>query len=206
MILSIRISDTVESFLSYFRKNKRNGYSIHPEKIEFHQADAQNLIYRDDSFDAVISQNAFEHIPDPALALHECLRVLKLGGLLFVSFDPVWTADSGSHFLHRVGEPWMQLTTSDDDFVKVMRSNASSEAEVTSFLNDMNRRPVSYYRDTLPVILRAECLAYEFQSWSSCVEQSYLSHPNRNAAALQNQLSTEDLLVRGFRFFGKKKA
>jgi len=55
------------------------------------------------------------------------------------------------------------------------------------------------------VILRAECLSYEFQSWSGCVEQSHLTHLNKIVAALKNQLCAEDLLVRGFRFFGRKK-
>jgi ubiquinone/menaquinone biosynthesis C-methylase UbiE len=80
----------------------RNGYDIRLENLEFHKVDAQDLIYRDGLFDIVISQNAFEHIPYPAKALSECIRVLKPGGLLFATFDPVWTADSGSHFLHRV--------------------------------------------------------------------------------------------------------
>jgi SAM-dependent methyltransferase len=70
-------------------KFRSNAYEIRLENLEFHKVDTQALIYRDVLFEIVISQNAFEHIPDPAKALRECLRVLKPRGLLFVTFDPV---------------------------------------------------------------------------------------------------------------------
>jgi ubiquinone/menaquinone biosynthesis C-methylase UbiE len=177
----------------------RNGHHIRLERLEFHKVDAQDLIYRDELFDIVISQNAFEHIPDPAKALRECLRVLKPGGLFFATFDPVWTADSGSHFLHRVGEPWMQLIASDDGFVEVMRSNGAEQGEVNSYLNDMNRRPVSYYRKSFPPILAECCDSFNLESWSGCVEKAFRKHPNRIAAAQLLGLDPDDLLIRGFK-------
>jgi ubiquinone/menaquinone biosynthesis C-methylase UbiE len=55
----------------------RNGHDFSFGKIEFHVADAMKLPYRDDYFDLVVSVNAFEHIPDPIMALREALRVTK---------------------------------------------------------------------------------------------------------------------------------
>ncbi|MCD8003271.1 MAG: class I SAM-dependent methyltransferase [Clostridia bacterium] len=53
-----------------------------PENLTFEIADAQNLQYRDNSFDAVIIANALHIVPDPVKALGEIDRVLKPDGIL----------------------------------------------------------------------------------------------------------------------------
>lgn len=40
----------------------------------------ENLSFRDDEFDLIISNDVFEHVPNPELAFKECSRVLKPGG------------------------------------------------------------------------------------------------------------------------------
>jgi ubiquinone/menaquinone biosynthesis C-methylase UbiE/uncharacterized protein YbaR (Trm112 family) len=45
-------------------------------------ADAHHLPFKDETFDAVVSYNTFEHLADPASAAQEILRVLKPGGKL----------------------------------------------------------------------------------------------------------------------------
>lgn len=52
--------------------------------------DAMALSFADASLDIVLSNDVFEHVPDPWVALTECYRVLRPGGtLLFtVPFDP----------------------------------------------------------------------------------------------------------------------
>lgn len=49
------------------------------------QADAGALPFRDGSVDAIISEATLEHIPDPLLAVREMRRVLRPGGLLYLS-------------------------------------------------------------------------------------------------------------------------
>jgi SAM-dependent methyltransferase len=44
--------------------------------------DAQNLSFREETFDIVTSNQVFEHVPDGLRAFRECHRVLKSGGLL----------------------------------------------------------------------------------------------------------------------------
>lgn len=85
------------------------------DRLEFDVTDAMDLMYRTGWFDFVYSINAFEHIPDPARALAEVGRVLRSGGYAYLSFDPAWTADTGSHFQHRVSEPWAHVLL-DDEF------------------------------------------------------------------------------------------
>lgn len=50
--------------------------------LTFEVADAMNLPYPNDSFDAVLIANALHIIPDPEGALREIDRVLRPGGLL----------------------------------------------------------------------------------------------------------------------------
>ncbi len=54
----------------------------YPDNLVFEIADAQNLQYRDNSFDAVIIANALHIVPDPVKALKEIDRVLKPDGIL----------------------------------------------------------------------------------------------------------------------------
>lgn len=54
----------------------------YPDNLVFEIADAQNLQYRDNSFDAVIIANALHIVPNPVKALKEIDRVLKPNGIL----------------------------------------------------------------------------------------------------------------------------
>ena len=53
-----------------------------PENLTFEKADAMQLPYSDDSFDAVLIANALHILPDPEKVLSEIDRVLRPGGLL----------------------------------------------------------------------------------------------------------------------------
>ena len=48
--------------------------------VDFHQGDATRMPFRDATFDALVSQEAWCHIPEKALLVAECARVLKPGG------------------------------------------------------------------------------------------------------------------------------
>lgn len=183
------------------RKFRRNGEYLPLEKLEFLTADAQILPFRDSWFDFCFSQNAFEHIPDPELALREMVRVTRKGGLIYLMFDPIWTADSGSHFLHYVGEPWAHLIETDDEIGRRMMAAGASGAEVSSYRNHMNRHPLAYYREMftrvageldVKVLIRHE--------WAGCTDPSFVDHPNLGKAAASHGLPADDLLVRGLRF------
>ena len=53
-----------------------------PANLTFEVADAMDLPYADNSFDAVLIANALHIVPDPVKALGEIERVLRPGGLL----------------------------------------------------------------------------------------------------------------------------
>ncbi len=64
--------------------------------VRFEQMDATNLAFADATFDAVFSSAVWMHLPDPAAGTREVIRVLKPGGVIFISTH-LYTSDSGSH-------------------------------------------------------------------------------------------------------------
>lgn len=183
------------------KKFQRNVENLPLDKLEFLTADAQDLPFRDDWFDFCFSQNAFEHIPDPEKALREAVRVTRPGGLIYLMFDPLWTADSGSHFLHFIGEPWAQLIESDGEIAQRMSDAGASEVEIDSYRTHMNRRTIAYYREMFTrVTEELDVKILIRHEWSGCIDPSFVDHPNLAAAAAASGLPTDDLLVRGLRF------
>ena len=61
-----------------------------PLSPELREADAQALPFADESFDLVIANHMFYHVPDRARALREVRRVLRRGGRLLVGTNH-WT-------------------------------------------------------------------------------------------------------------------
>ncbi len=61
--------------------------------IATRQGDAEALPYDDASFDLVLGHAVFHHLPVPALALAEALRVLKPGGTLVIAGEPTELGD-----------------------------------------------------------------------------------------------------------------
>jgi ubiquinone/menaquinone biosynthesis C-methylase UbiE len=53
------------------------------ERIQLDASDAKKMPYRNEMFDAVISNSIVHHIPEPREVLREAVRVTKPGGLLF---------------------------------------------------------------------------------------------------------------------------
>lgn len=64
---------------------------------------AQKLEFADDTFDLIVSMSTFEHIADVPMALSEISRVLRPGGTVLLSFEPLWTCAYGHH-LHQYSE------------------------------------------------------------------------------------------------------
>ena len=47
--------------------------------------DVENLSFADAQFDFIVSNDVFEHVPDPLLAFKECVRVLRPGGIMLAT-------------------------------------------------------------------------------------------------------------------------
>ncbi len=85
--------------------------------------DARKIELPDNSIDFVYSVNVFEHVPDPAAILTECIRVTKPGGVILTDLH-LYTSDSGCHDLRiisrsRAGIPyWPHLRPAHEGLVK----------------------------------------------------------------------------------------
>ena len=69
--------------------------------IATRQGDAEALPYDDASFDLVLGHAVFHHLPVPAAALAEALRVLKPGGTLVIAGEPTELGDRLSWLVKR---------------------------------------------------------------------------------------------------------
>ncbi len=65
------------------------------------------------SFDVVYSYNAFEHFRDPSSAFSEIVRVCKRGGLILLSFGPLYWSPWGYHVYRVIRFPYPQMLFSE---------------------------------------------------------------------------------------------
>jgi SAM-dependent methyltransferase len=67
--------------------------------------------FRDGSFDATISSNVFEHIPNPQQLFKEMGAVTRTKGHLCIAFGPLWRSPFGGHLgmCEFFGAPWIHL-------------------------------------------------------------------------------------------------
>lgn len=66
---------------------------LHPSK-QYRNEDLGGQTFPDESFDIVVTQDVFEHLPDPAAAIREIARTLKPGGAHIASIPLVRKWDS----------------------------------------------------------------------------------------------------------------
>lgn len=195
------------SFPRLFReKCARNSIEMAPESLKFIECDAMNILFRDGYFDLVTSFNAFEHIPDPSIALAEMIRVAAPDAVIYVSFDPIWTADTGSHFQHRVKEPWSHLIMSDEEFLAAMDKAGAPDYEKAEYIRAMNRKRLTEFKDIFAdVIAKGQVEAISELSWSGVTNEAHLKHPNY-LKCREAGFSDADLTTRGLEYVLRKKA
>ncbi|MGD8750128.1 MAG: class I SAM-dependent methyltransferase, partial [Anaerolineales bacterium] len=81
------------------------------KRLRFQVEDATNLNFDDESFDLVISQNVFHHIPAWDKAIHEVARVLREAGYI------IWLDLAFPAIIKKLLRPWVKnygLYTIDD--------------------------------------------------------------------------------------------
>lgn len=185
-------------------KFERNGHSLDLSKIEFQVADAMAMPYRDGLFDIVLSR-ALQHVADPFVALQEVLRVLKPGGVAYLTFDSIWTSAEGSHFSHYVIEPWAHLLYSTDAFVLKMRQAGAAEWEISHFICGLSRIKYRDYETQFNQILESSNLtAFHVEHFSTRVEEGGFQHKFLMDAVSKLECDPSDLLVRGFAVMATK--
>jgi len=98
--------------------------------------DAEDLAFEDNYFDAVITMSTFEHIGNLNKALSEMCRVIKPGGCVLITFEPVWTSSYGHH-LHHLGSiaelipPWAHLLWDKNEMIAYMQTQWPDNATIS---------------------------------------------------------------------------
>jgi SAM-dependent methyltransferase len=95
-----------------------------------------------ETFDVVISQDSFEHFPDPVAILNDMITLIRPDGRILITFGPPWYAPHGSHMHFFCKLPWINLIFSEETVMSV-RSNfrkdgAKKYEDVESGLNCMS--------------------------------------------------------------------
>jgi len=89
-------------------------------RVDFVQADSQELPLASNKVDLVYSIATMEHFQNPTKALAECYRVLRKNGLLYVQFSPYY-AHNGAHLFDFIHIPWCHLFFSQKTLVRVWK-------------------------------------------------------------------------------------
>jgi SAM-dependent methyltransferase len=76
---------------------KQLGISVLP-RTSFQQMDAAKMTFPDASLDFVYSFSVFEHLPDPGAVLDGVVRVLRPGGVCYISLH-LYSSENGCHDL-----------------------------------------------------------------------------------------------------------
>lgn len=87
------------------QRAKQNLQKAKLENVTFEQGSGENLPFENESFDCVISNGAFNLIPDKAKALREAFRVLKRNGKIMIA-DQVLTRGLLSSRPAEIVETW----------------------------------------------------------------------------------------------------
>ena len=87
--------DISEPLLEVARSRTQNR-----EGIEFRNGDATNLPFDDEEFDAVVSTQVLEYVPDIDTSLKEIHRVVKSGGRVAL-LDTDWDSSMFCMFFHQ---------------------------------------------------------------------------------------------------------
>jgi SAM-dependent methyltransferase len=124
--------------------------AVEPEyrqEIDFLRGDAMRLPLPDNSMDAAICAQVYEHVPDDVRLFQEIYRVLKPGGMLFFS-GPNWLFPIEPHyflpFLHWLPPKWagryLRLTGLGSDYYERSRSLWGLRRVTAAFeLDDLSR-------------------------------------------------------------------
>ncbi|MCC7407762.1 MAG: class I SAM-dependent methyltransferase [Phycisphaeraceae bacterium] len=83
------------------------------------------LPFADDTFDAVLSTNVFEHVMNPVAMLSEIRRVLKPGGSFITRFGPLFYSPLGYHLCWATQVPWAHLWLGLNPIIEVRNQRRS---------------------------------------------------------------------------------
>jgi SAM-dependent methyltransferase len=104
-------------------------------------AAAEALPFQDAQFDFVICTQVFEYLPDPGLAVAEIKRVLRQGGVLFLSAPSVFLRDHDKEYWRFLPESLRYLLREFDTVEVIPEGNS-----LTGFFRTCNVFLMAFFR------------------------------------------------------------
>lgn len=104
--------------------------------------DAEKIDFEDESFDYIVSYNAFEHFPHPDKVFEEMIRVLKSGGHIHLQFGPLYNSAFGEHAYRVITVPYCQFLFSLD----TMNEHAARQGRSSIDPDHVNQWSLEDYR------------------------------------------------------------
>ncbi|MBW8017471.1 MAG: class I SAM-dependent methyltransferase [Planctomycetes bacterium] len=87
-------------------------FNANPEleknEIPYRTMNVSQMDFADNTFDCVVSFDAFEHFMEPDTALREMIRVTKPKGFIYLDFGPIYYSAFGLHVYKCVHVPYSQ--------------------------------------------------------------------------------------------------
>lgn len=172
------------------------------------RAHGQNFIQADlgkpialpnSSYDFIFSFNAFEHIPDPAFAMNEMVRVLRPGGFIWLDFNPLYASPLGLHaFSFKM--PYPQFLFDESLIEKKLREFGLHDlGRDMETLQPLNQWKVGEFRKLWE---RQDCRVLEYKE---TIDNSHLDVVVRFPQAFRGRgLRLEDISVSGLRVLVEK--
>ena len=105
--------DVNRDHVEFARQKLRRDYPKLQERVEFVLTQGGLTELDGERFDVVISQNSFEHYPEPEAVVADVIEALHPGGMFMVAFAPTWKAPGGGH-LPITSLPWAHLLFSEE--------------------------------------------------------------------------------------------
>jgi SAM-dependent methyltransferase len=102
---------------------------------------AEALPFQDDQFDFVICTQVFEYLPEPRLAVAEIKRVLRKGGVLFLSAPSVFLRDNDKEYWRFLPESLRYLLREFENVEVAPEGNS-----LTGFLRTCNVFLTAFFR------------------------------------------------------------
>jgi len=94
----------------------------HARSLPFLECDiCQTIPLEDESFDLIYSYNAFEHLSDPDFTFHEIKRLSRSGGVVILSFGPLYSSPWGLHAYRALNMPYPQFLFSKSFILRKIR-------------------------------------------------------------------------------------
>ena len=126
------------------------GVDITKSKYTIALADVHKLPFKNESFDSCICNAVLEHVKEPEIVLGECNRVLKQGGVLWVSV------------------PFLQHIHAKYDFRRFTGQGLAYEVEKAGF-------HVDHLHGSYGVVDNIEYLLYSAVGWKAVKDKDYKS-------------------------------